>query len=188
MMPVAKRRLPSRALEAALGSERTRTATIAGSTRWTYEGLAATSFGCRRYSRSRVVARPILHRPDQRLRLAGQAQDVAREHDVLDLVPAADVVNLAVLALAQDQIERRAVVHDVQPVPHVPAVAVERQRLIVEGVGDEQRDNLLRVLKRAEVVRRPGDHDGDAVRLPVRQREQIAARLGGGVRIGWPQR
>ena len=58
MMPVAKRRLPSRALEAALGSERTRTATIAGSTRWTYEGLAATSFGCRRYSRSRGVASP----------------------------------------------------------------------------------------------------------------------------------
>src|SRR6266446_6061538 len=184
MTPVAKRRLPSRALEAAAGSDRTRTATMAGPTRRTYDGSGATSFGCRRYSRplgaastaaagsstassrlaitrrviaapstsavlvlpavpvaelsglqrpppglvlaiprhgrlqrlaermlgrpaelshllrvervAAVVARPVLHGPDQRLRLAGQAQDIAGEDDVLDLVAAADVVDLAV--------------------------------------------------------------------------------------------
>src|SRR5215470_8809368 len=201
MTPVAKRRLPSRALEAASASARTRTPTIVGSTRWTYDGVAATSFGCRRCSRTRgvasttagskpvssrlqirrrvmgpsmsvsailvllaipglelaglqrpppglvlaeprhrrleglaegvlrrppelshllgvdrvaaIVTRPVLHRADQRLRLPGQTQDLPGEDDVLDLMAAADVVDLAVVALAQDQVERRTVVEHV---------------------------------------------------------------------------
>src|SRR5688572_13677256 len=43
-----------------------------------------------------IVTGTILHRRDQRVRLAGEAQDLPRQHDVLDLVAAPDVVDLAV--------------------------------------------------------------------------------------------
>src|SRR5687768_13533148 len=50
-----------------------------------------------------VVAGTVGHALDQRLRLARESQDLACEHDVLDLVTAADVVHLALDALAQDE-------------------------------------------------------------------------------------
>src|SRR5688572_25316231 len=43
-----------------------------------------------------IVPGTVGHALDQRLGLAGQSQDLAREHDVLHLVAAADVVDLAV--------------------------------------------------------------------------------------------
>ena len=48
---------------------------------------------------------------------------------------------------------------DVEPVPLVEAVAVERHRPPVEQVGGEQRDGLLGELVRPEVVDAPGDDD-----------------------------
>jgi hypothetical protein len=56
------------------------------------------------------------------------------------------VVDLAGAALLQAQLDAGAVVGDVQPVADVAAVAVERDLLAVEQVGDEQRDDLLREL------------------------------------------
>src|SRR5262249_45098002 len=72
-----------------------------------------------------VVARAVLHGLDQGLGLAGELKDLACEDDVLDLVAAADVVDLAVDALSEHQVDARAVVQDVEPVAHVAAVAVE---------------------------------------------------------------
>ena len=70
-----------------------------------------------------------------------------------------------------------AVVVDVEPVPLVEAVAVERERLPVEQVGGEQRDRLLGVLVRPEVVGAPGDDHGQAVGVVVREGDQVRARL-----------
>src|SRR5712691_3392024 len=94
----------------------------------------------------RTVAGAVLHGLDQGLRFAGELEDLPREDDVLDLVAAPDIVDLAVGPLAQHQVDAGAVVEDVEPVAYVPAVAVERERLVVEGVGHEERDDLLRIL------------------------------------------
>src|SRR5262249_27865323 len=72
-----------------------------------------------------VVPGPVLHGADQRLGLAGQAEDLAGEVDVLDFGPAPDVVHLAVPAPAQHQVDGRAVVAHEQPVADVAPVAVE---------------------------------------------------------------
>src|SRR5262249_62175747 len=56
MTPLPKRRLPSRADEAALSALRTRRPTIAGSTRWTNEGSDETSRGLSRRSGAEVGA------------------------------------------------------------------------------------------------------------------------------------
>src|SRR5215470_6215837 len=135
-----------------------------------------------------VVAGAILHGLDQGLGLTGQLEDLSGKDDVLHLVATADVVDLTVDTLAEHQVDTRAVVEDVEPIAHVAAVAIERQGLVVERVRDEEWDDLLGVLVRAEVVGRARDHDGDAMGVPVGQREQIAAGLGRRVRVRWPHR
>src|SRR5919204_175352 len=125
-----------------------------------------------------IVTRTVGDAPDQGLRPAREAQDLVRQHDVFDLVTAADVVDLAVAAAAQHEVDGRAVVEDVEPVAHVAAVAVQRERLIVERIRDEQRHDLFGILVRPEVVRRARDDHRHAVRAPVRQGEQVAGGLG----------
>src|ERR1043165_637436 len=79
-----------------------------------------------------VVALAVGHALDQRLRLAEELEDFSRDLAVLALVAAADVVRLAVLAALDEEVDRGAVVLDEQPVAHVAAVAVERQREVVD--------------------------------------------------------
>ena len=85
----------------------------------------------------------------QRRRLPERA-----EHAVGDLLDAAldagaDVVRLADAAVAEHQLDRAAVVEDVDPLAPVLRRRVQRERLVVERVGREQRDDLLGELVRA---------------------------------------
>ena len=70
-----------------------------------------------------------------------------------------------------------AVVLDVEPVAHVQAVAVDRQRLVLEGVGDHQRDQLLGKLVGAVVVAAARDHDRQAEGVVVGAAEQVGRGL-----------
>src|SRR5262249_35920882 len=106
-----------------------------------------------------VVARPVRGGRDRPVRVAWGGAGGAGQHPILDFVAASDVVDLTVLSFAKDEVDGRAVVEDIEPISHVPAVAVERDRAILEGVGDEERDHLLRVLIGAEVVAAARDHD-----------------------------
>lgn len=58
------------------------------------------------------------------------------------LYPIANVIQLADPALLQNQVDRATVVGDKQPFAPIGAAAVERQRFIVEGVRDKERDQL----------------------------------------------
>ena len=106
--------------------------------------------------------------------------------EVLALVAAADVVGLAGLALAQDELDPGAVVLDEEPVAHLLAVAVDGQRLAVEHVRHEERQELLRVLVRPIGVRAARDRGVDAVGADVGGDVQVAAGLGDAVRAGRP--
>ena len=135
-----------------------------------------------------VVARPVLDLHDQRPRLA---EVVEEERDDVAVGPfrrPGDVVGLARLAVTQDVVDRGGVVGDVQPFATLQAVAVERQRAVVEGVRDEQRDQLLGMVVRPVRVRAAG-HDGvDAMGDDVAPDEQLAGRLGRRVRRAWRER
>jgi hypothetical protein len=65
--------------------------------------------------------------------LVEQGADGLDDLDVRLLVPAADVVGLADAAARQHLADRGAVVRDVEPVAHLHAVAVDRQRLARRG-------------------------------------------------------
>ena len=119
-----------------------------------------------------LAAQQTIHRVDHHL------DDV----DVLPLVEAADVVRLGHLAVVENYVDGPCMVFHIQPVAHVLALAVHRQRLAVADVVDEQRDQLLRELVRTVVVRAVR-HDGrHAVRVVEGTHKVVAARLAGAVR------
>ena len=111
-----------------------------------------------------------------------------RDLDVLRLVSPRDVVGLSGLSGVEQEIDRRRVILHVEPVAHVAPVAVQRQRMAVDRVRHEERDQLLRILIGPVIVRGARHHDRHAVRRPVRIREAVAARLRGGVRVAGIQR
>jgi len=128
------------------------------------------------------VAGAVLDVADQVLALAEPAQDLLDDEDVLALGVAAEVVDLARLAVLHRHADALAVVGHVDPVAHVLAVAVDRQLLALERVGDHQRDQLLGKLVRPVVVRAARDDAVHVVRVHRGAHQEVAAGLAGRVR------
>ena len=113
------------------------------------------------------ITQQAIHRPD----------DHFDQVDVLPLVEAANVVGVSYLALVEDQVDRPGMILHIEPVAHVLALAIDRQRLALADVVDEQWDQLFRELVRTVVVRAVG-HDGrQAVGVVEGSHEMVAARL-----------
>ena len=130
---------------------------------------------------AQVVPLPVGDVGDEALGLAELAADQAHDVDVAHLVVAADVVHLADAAVVDHKVDGPAVIADIQPVAHVQPPAVHRQRPVCEGIYDHERDELFRELIRPVVIRAARDRDRQAVRAPVRPRQQIGRGLGAAV-------
>ncbi len=74
-----------------------------------------------------------------------------------------------------------AVISDVEPVAHVESVSVDGERLAVERVEDDQRNQFFRKLKGAVIVGAVGGERGQSVGVLVGAHQVIAAGLGGRV-------
>ena len=101
---------------------------------------------------------------------------------VLPFVEAAYVVGLGYAAAVEDGVYGTCVIFDIEPVAHVFALAVDRQRLAVADVVDEQRYQLFRELVRAVVVGAVGHNGGHAVGVMEGAHKVVTAGLGGTVR------
>ena len=128
-----------------------------------------------------VVAQPVGDVADQVLRLSGQPEHGPGHVHVVPLAPAAEVVDLARTAAAERGVDAPAVVADVDPVADLHAVAIDGQGDVRQGVGDEQRDQLLGELVGAIVVRAAGDHRIQPVRVVGGADQEIGPGLAGGV-------
>ncbi len=84
-----------------------------------------------------VVAGSVGDEADKRGVGADELDDAARQREVVDFMPPADVVDLPRTPGAERKVDAGTVVLDVQPVAHVATVAVDRERGAVDGVGDE---------------------------------------------------
>src|SRR5439155_25888890 len=100
-----------------------------------------------------VMTLTISDRHDQRLRFAEDVENALRDVAILAFVAAADVVRVTAHAALDEEVDGGAVIGDEQPITNVPAVAIQRQGLIVDRVRDKERNELFRILPRAEVVR-----------------------------------
>ena len=86
---------------------------------------------------------------------AGLAHDVEHRLGNLQtarLTPRTDVVHVAGGSLMENEIDRPAVVLDVDEVPHRGAVVVQWEPQAIHRVGDQDRDELFRVLVWTVVV------------------------------------
>ena len=91
---------------------------------------------------------------------------------------AADVVDLADSALMDDQVDGSAVILHIEPVTDIQSLAVDRQRLVIQRVGDHQRDQLLREMVGAVIVGAAADADREPVGPVVGQDQKVRCRLG----------
>ena len=73
----------------------------------------------------------------------------------------------------EDEVDGTGVVLDEEPVAHVLALAIDGQRLAMADVVDEQRNQLLRELIGAVVVRAVGNDDGHAVSVVIGTHEVV---------------
>jgi hypothetical protein len=110
-----------------------------------------------------------------------QFAEQADHLDVLAFVVAADVVGLARRATFQDPNQGAGMVVDVEPVANLVALAVDRQRLAVQGVEDHQRDELLGKVIRAVVVRAIGGDHRQSVGVVPGAHQMVGRGLAGGI-------
>ena len=95
----------------------------------------------------------------------------------------ADIEDFSRTTLAQDHVDGTAMVFHVYPVPHIHAITVHRKFLVLEGIGDHERYELLRELKRPVIIRTTGyDRIHVFVRLLIRPNHQIRPSFGRGIR------
>src|SRR5579864_398093 len=97
-----------------------------------------------------IVPRPVGDKRDERLvgarpraKLIQDQADALDDIDVAALVAAPDIVFLADPASRHNEVEGASVVVDIEPVAHVLALAIDRQRLAVDGVENDERNELL---------------------------------------------
>lgn len=119
---------------------------------------------------------------DKDLRLAQFLADNLHDLDVLLLIVATDVVDFTNTALVNNQINSLSVVFNIQPVTNVQTLAVNRQWLVSQSIGNHQRNQLLREVIRAIVIRATGNGHRETVGTVISQNQQVSGRLGTAVR------
>src|SRR4026209_2081644 len=112
---------------------------------------------------------PVFDKSDQRLRFSQQRQELFGHSEVFPLIAPADVIDLSTLAVAEDALNRGAVILNRQPVSPLATVAVQWQGLIVYGVRHEQRDEFFRILVGPVRVASSRHHDGKPISGPKTQ-------------------
>lgn len=85
------------------------------------------------------------------------------EVDILPFVEASDVVGLCGTTLVEDEIDGAGVILNIEPVTYILAFSIDRKRLSLAYIVDEQGYELFRELVRAVVVGAVRDHDRHSV-------------------------
>ena len=111
--------------------------------------------------------------------------DLLDNFDVGQLLPTADIIDLARPALGDTEFDAPAMILDMQPVAHVHAVAVDGQLAAVQCVQQEERDQLLWKLKGPVIVRAIAGRRLQPVGVVVGAHQMIGASLGRGIRRIW---
>ena len=87
------------------------------------------------------------------------------EIDILPFVEAADIVGLSVLAFVENQVDGAGVILDIEPVTYILAFSIDRKRLSLAYIVDEQGYEFFRELIRAVIVGTVRDHDRHSVSI-----------------------
>ena len=102
--------------------------------------------------------------------------------DVLPFVESADVVGFGNFAVMENHVDSAGVVFHEEPVAHVFALAVNRERLLVTNVIDEQRNQLFGELVRTVIVTAIRHDSRHAVGIVERTHKVVGTGLACGIR------
>ncbi len=114
--------------------------------------------------------------------LIEQRADRGYDGEIGALAVAADIVAFAGAAPRQHGVERAGVILDMQPVAHVVALAVDRNRLAVQRLQDRERDQLLGEVIGAVIVRAVAQHCRQAERFVPGAHEMVRGCFRRGIR------
>src|SRR6202165_295735 len=128
-----------------------------------------------------VVPRAVLHKMFERAGLAAKLKDCIGHLYPTGPPADPDVVNTPRISLPQHSRDRADMVVNVQIIPHRRAVAIDWEWKIVERVGDEQWNDLLRKLVGAVGIGSPRDQRRQPEARVIRIDERVAADLTCGV-------
>ena len=106
---------------------------------------------CRIDSVAAVVAFAVFYVGNEAFRLAQFLQDKLYNVDVCHFVVTTDIVSLSYGSFMDDEVDGFAVVFHIEPVTDVFAISVNRERLVIKGIGNHEGNQLFREL----VVGRP---------------------------------
>ena len=93
--------------------------------------------------------------------------------NVLPLVEPSYIIGIGDLSLVEDKVNGPRVVFHIQPVTHILSCAIDRERLAVAYIVDEQRNKLLRELVRTIVVRAVRNNRRHTVGVVERPHEMV---------------
>ena len=94
--------------------------------------------------------------------------------DILPFIESTDVVSLGYLAFMENEVDGSSVVFDEEPVSHVLALAIYRQRFAMAYIVDEKRYELLGELVGTIVVRTVGHYYWHSVGIVEGSYEVVA--------------
>ena len=129
-----------------------------------------------------IVALAVRNISDQALGLAELTADDLNDIDILHLIVSADIVHLAHAALVDHKVDGTAMVLNIEPVSHILALAVYRERLVIQRIRDHKRDKLLRKMIRTVIIRAAADRYRQPVSPVVSQHQKVSPRLRRAVR------
>ena len=118
---------------------------------------------------------------NQALGFAELFQNHFHQLEVGRFITAAEIVNRARFAFEDRRDHGSAMILNVDPVAHIQPVAVNRQRLLAQRFDDHERDQFLRKLIGAVIVRAAGHDHFLAVGFMMREREKIRADFARGI-------
>ena len=104
-----------------------------------------------------IMALTVTNMGNQALRLAQLFADNFHDFNVLLLVVTTDIVDFTHATLMDNQVDCLTVILHIQPVTDIQTLAINRQRLISQSIGNHQRNQLLREVVRAIVVGATGN-------------------------------
>jgi hypothetical protein len=122
-----------------------------------------------------VVSKPVGYKRNQAVRLTQLIEDHFYDIDVHHLAVASEVINRPWLPLEQRGDNRGAMICHVDPIAHIHAVAIDRERLVTERFDNHERNQFFRELIRAVVVRAARHEHFLAIGFVGGEREKVGA-------------
>src|ERR1044072_9269301 len=134
------------------------------------------------------VARPILHKTKQAARFAKRVKQRFNTLQISPRIARADVINGAGLSFFHHGHNRAAVVLNINPVTHIQAIAINRNLLLGESVGNGERQKFFGKLPWPIVVT-AASYDGVQSKRVMSSADQMfGRRFRRGIRTVWRKR